>query len=62
MIERKRGKLINLCSMLSEAGALNSPYTASKGGVKMLTKALATEWARFNVQVNGLGPGYFALK
>jgi gluconate 5-dehydrogenase len=63
MIERKRGKLINLCSMLSEAGRPSiAPYTASKGGVKMLTKALATEWARFNVQVNGLGPGYFATE
>ncbi len=63
MIERRRGKLINLCSMLSEAGRPSiAPYTASKGGVKMLTKALATEWARFNVQVNGLGPGYFATE
>jgi gluconate 5-dehydrogenase len=63
MIKRKRGKLINLCSMLSEAGRPSiAPYTAAKGGVKMLTKALATEWARFNVQVNGLGPGYFATE
>jgi len=63
MVERKRGKIINLCSMLSEVGRPTiAPYTASKGGVKMLTRALAVEWARHNVQVNGLGPGYFATE
>jgi gluconate 5-dehydrogenase len=63
MVERKRGKIINLCSLLSEAGRPTiAPYTASKGGVKMLTKALAVEWAQFNVQVNGIGPGYFATE
>jgi len=63
MVERKRGKIINICSLLSEAGRPTiAPYTASKGGLKMLTRALATEWARFNVQVNGIGPGYFATE
>jgi gluconate 5-dehydrogenase len=63
MVERRRGKIINLCSLLSEAGRPTiAPYTASKGGVKMLTKALAVEWAPFNVQVNGIGPGYFATE
>jgi len=63
MVERKQGKIINLCSLLSEAGRPTiAPYTASKGGVKMLTKALAVEWAPFNVQVNGIGPGYFATE
>jgi len=63
MVARKRGKIINLCSVLSEAGRPTiAPYTASKGGVKMLTKALAVEWAQFNVQVNGIGPGYFATE
>ena len=63
MVERKRGKIINVCSLLSEAARPTiAPYTASKGGVKMLTKALAIEWAKFNVQVNGIGPGYFATE
>ncbi len=61
MVSRKRGKLINLCSLMSEVGRPTiAPYTASKGGVKMLTRALAVEWAKDNVQVNGIGPGYFA--
>jgi gluconate 5-dehydrogenase len=38
------------------------PYTASKGGVKMLTKALAVEWAKYNIQVNGIGPGYIVTE
>lgn len=61
MIERKSGKIINICSMMSELGRNNvSAYAAAKGGLKMLTKNLATEWAKFNIQVNGIGPGYFA--
>ncbi|WP_290842044.1 gluconate 5-dehydrogenase [Flavobacterium sp.] len=61
MIERKSGKIINICSMMSELGRDNvSAYAAAKGGLKMLTKNLATEWARHNIQVNGIGPGYFA--
>ena len=60
MIQRKQGKIINICSLMSELGRpTTGPYTASKGGVKMLTKAMATEWARYNIQVNGIGPGYF---
>jgi gluconate 5-dehydrogenase len=63
MVARRYGKIVNVCSLLSEAGRSTiAPYTASKGGVKMLTKALATEWAQFNVQVNGIGPGYFATE
>jgi gluconate 5-dehydrogenase len=60
MIERRRGKIINICSLMSELGRpTTGPYTASKGGLKMLTKAMAVEWARHNIQVNGIGPGYF---
>lgn len=61
MVERKAGKIINICSMMSEVGRNTvSAYAAAKGGLKMLTKNLATEWAQYNVQVNGIGPGYFA--
>lgn len=61
MVARKAGKIINICSMMSEVGrATVSAYAAAKGGLKMFTKNLATEWAQFNVQVNGIGPGYFA--
>ncbi|EOR94758.1 2-deoxy-D-gluconate 3-dehydrogenase [Arcticibacter svalbardensis MN12-7] len=61
MIERRAGKIINMCSMMSEVGRNTvSAYAAAKGGLKMLTKNLATEWAGFNIQVNGIGPGYFA--
>lgn len=60
MISRQSGKIINICSVNSELGRASiSPYTASKGGIKMLTKGMAAEWARHNIQVNGLGPGYF---
>lgn len=60
MIERKRGKIINICSMQSELGRPTIvPYAVSKGGIKMLTKGLATEWGKYNIQVNGIGPGYF---
>lgn len=61
MIERKSGKIINICSMMSELGRDNVvAYASAKGGLKMLTKNLATEWAKYNIQVNGIGPGYFA--
>ena len=61
MIERNAGKIINICSMMSEVGRETvSAYAAAKGGLKMFTKNLATEWAKFNIQVNGIGPGYFA--
>ena len=61
MIERGGGKIINMCSMMSEVGRDTvSAYAAAKGGLKMLTRNLSTEWARYNIQVNGIGPGYFA--
>jgi len=61
MIDRQEGKIINICSMMSELGRNTvSAYAAAKGGLKMLTKNLATEWAKHNIQVNGIGPGYFA--
>lgn len=61
MIERGGGKIINICSMMSELGRDSvSAYAAAKGGLKMLTKNMATEWAKFNIQTNGIGPGYFA--
>jgi gluconate 5-dehydrogenase len=61
MINRKQGKIINICSMMSELGRNTvGAYAAAKGGLKMLTKNMATEWAKYNVQVNGIGPGYFA--
>ncbi len=61
MIERKRGKIINICSLMSELGRDSvSAYAAAKGGLKMLTRNLATEWASHNIQVNGIGPGYIA--
>ncbi|MFT4645342.1 MAG: gluconate 5-dehydrogenase [Planctomycetota bacterium] len=61
MMERKSGKIINICSMMSQLGRNTvGAYAAAKGGLVMLTKNMATEWARFNIQVNGIGPGYFA--
>ncbi len=55
------GKIINMCSMMSELGRDTvASYAAAKGGLKMLTRNLATEWARYNIQVNGIGPGYIA--
>jgi gluconate 5-dehydrogenase len=61
MIERGSGKIINMCSMMSELGRNTvSAYAAAKGGLKMLTRSMATEWAKYNIQINGIGPGYFA--
>lgn len=63
MIARQAGKIINICSMMSELGRNTvSAYAAAKGGLKMLTKNMATEWAKHNIQVNGIGPGYFATE
>lgn len=63
MIERGGGKVINICSMMSELGRDSvGAYAAAKGGLKMLTRNMATEWARHDVQVNGIGPGYFATE
>ena len=59
MVRRKSGKIINICSLASEISRAGiAPYTAAKGGLKMLTKAMAVEWAKDNVQVNGIGPGF----
>jgi gluconate 5-dehydrogenase len=61
MIARGHGKIINMCSMMSELGRNTvSAYAAAKGGLKMLTRNMATEWAKHNIQINGIGPGYFA--
>lgn len=63
MVNRGRGKVINICSMMSELGRDSvGAYAAAKGGLKMLTRNMATEWARHNIQVNGIGPGYFATE
>jgi gluconate 5-dehydrogenase len=60
MIPRRRGKIINIASLMSEASRYSiAPYTASKGAVKNLTKGMCTDWARHNIQVNAIGPGYF---
>jgi gluconate 5-dehydrogenase len=60
MIERGRGKIVNTCSVTSEVGRETiGPYTASKGGLKQLTRAMCADWARHGIQANGIGPGYF---
>jgi gluconate 5-dehydrogenase len=59
MIPRGRGKIINIGSLTSElARATIAPYTVAKGGIKMLTRAMAAEWAGDNIQANAIGPGY----
>jgi gluconate 5-dehydrogenase len=59
--QNRAGKIINICSMMSELGRDTvSAYAAAKGGLKMLTRNMATEWAKYNIQANGIGPGYFA--
>lgn len=61
MIRRGGGKIINICSMMSELGRETViAYAAAKGGLKMLTKNMACEWAEHNIQCNGIGPGYIA--
>ena len=60
MIARKRGKIINICSIQSDlARPTIAPYTAAKGGLKLLTQGMATDWGKYNIQVNGIAPGYF---
>jgi len=61
MMERKSGKIINICSMMSELGRETvSAYAAAKGGLKMLTRNIASEYGKYNIQCNGIGPGYIA--
>jgi gluconate 5-dehydrogenase len=59
MIKKGGGKIINICSMMSELGRETvCAYAAAKGGLKMLTKNIASEYGEFNIQCNGIGPGY----
>lgn len=59
MIERKMGKIINITSINAELARQNiAPYCTAKGGLKMLTKSMATEWGKYNINVNAIGPGY----
>jgi gluconate 5-dehydrogenase len=61
MIQKGGGKIINICSMMSELGRETvSAYAAAKGGLKMLTKNIASEYGALNIQCNGIGPGYIA--
>ena len=61
MIKKGHGKIINICSMMSELGRETvSAYAAAKGGLKMLTKNIASEFGEHNIQCNGIGPGYIA--
>jgi gluconate 5-dehydrogenase len=61
MIEKNSGKIINICSMMSELGRETvSAYAAAKGGLKMLTKNICSEYGEYNIQCNGIGPGYIA--
>lgn len=61
MIRKGHGKIINVCSMMSELGRETvSAYAAAKGGLKMLTRNIASEYGEYNIQCNGIGPGYIA--
>jgi gluconate 5-dehydrogenase len=61
MIKKGGGKIINICSMMSELGRETvSAYASAKGGLKMLTKNIASEYGEYNIQCNGIGPGYIA--
>ncbi len=61
MLEKREGKIINICSMMSIYGRNSvSAYAAAKGGLKLLTQNMTCEWAKYNVQINGIGPGYIA--
>ncbi|PTN10112.1 gluconate 5-dehydrogenase [Mangrovibacterium marinum] len=61
MIAKRAGKIINICSLMSIYGRTSvSAYAAAKGGLKLLTANMACEWAKYNVQINGIGPGYIA--
>ena len=59
MIKKGHGKIINICSMMSELGRETvSAYAAAKGGLKMLTRNICSEYGEYNIQCNGIGPGY----
>ena len=61
MIQKGHGKIINICSMMSELGRETvSAYASAKGGLKMLTRNIASEYGQYNIQCNGIGPGYIA--
>ena len=61
MMKQKSGKIINICSMMSEFGRETvSAYASAKGGLKMLTRNIASEYGAYNIQCNGIGPGYIA--
>lgn len=61
MIEKRAGKIVNLCSMMSVYGRNSvSAYASAKGGLKLLTANMCCEWAKYNLQINGIGPGYIA--
>lgn len=61
MIKKRAGKIINMCSMMSVYGRNTvSAYASAKGGLKLLTANMCCEWAKYNLQVNGIGPGYIA--
>lgn len=61
MMKKGHGKIINICSMMSELGRETvSAYAAAKGGLKMLTKNICSEYGKYNIQCNGIGPGYIA--
>ncbi len=63
MIEKGGGKIINICSMMSELGRETvSAYAAAKGGLKMLTRNICSEYGQYNIQCNGIGPGYIRLQ
>jgi gluconate 5-dehydrogenase len=61
MIKKRSGKIINMCSMMSVYGRNTvSAYASSKGGLMLLTRSMTCEWAKYNIQINGIGPGYIA--
>lgn len=61
MMKKGHGKIINICSMMSELGRETvSAYAAAKGGLKMLTRNICSEYGEYNIQCNGIGPGYIA--
>ncbi|WP_165071105.1 SDR family oxidoreductase [Paludisphaera rhizosphaerae] len=63
MITRQRGKIVNICSVMSDLGRTTTgAYTAAKGGLKMLTRAMCADWGPLGLQINAIGPGYFATE